>query len=75
MNFLSSEEHIKEWETAHPEFKNGSAITPEAGLKFITVIGKDRLDADYVTPLKELPAALKEMVESAGADAAFWGLA
>ncbi len=74
MNFLSSEEHAIEWEKANPQFANGSAITLEAGLEFISAWGRGRDDPEYAPSPNDYRAALRKLVEVHGADPVFWGL-
>jgi len=68
MTFFSCEEHIKEWEQEHPEFK-GSTIGMDQGLGFILTVGGTRGDYNY------FPITLNERdqaLERCGLAGDFW---
>lgn len=66
MNFFSSEEHVAEWEKEHPEYK-GATITLDQAHKYITFVGRDRLNYDY-----SYPAGAAEYQSSIGITGEFW---
>jgi hypothetical protein len=70
MTFFSSEEHIKEWEQEHPEFR-GSTIDMEQGLGFILTLGATRGDYNYA-PLA--PTEVHQAFERYGFVGEFWKL-
>lgn len=67
MSFFSSEGHMEAWLRDHPELR-GEQVTLEQALRYITAVGRDRRNFDYVHPVEAVNATLQEI----GLTSEFW---
>ena len=69
MNLFRSEEHATAWETSHPGLQ-GQLLTLEQALAWVTFIGKDRPNFDYVQP--RATGTLGPFLKSIGLTGDWW---
>jgi hypothetical protein len=69
MNLFRSEEHAKAWETSHPDLQ-GQLLTLEQALAWVTFVGKDRPNFDYIHP--RATGTLGPFLKSLGLTGDWW---